>query len=50
MTNGFGLKMDFDDFEKSIIQRRVKLRSKVVMRKQGMGLGDSGSGRETLSN
>ena len=40
MTNGFGLKTDFDNFEESHIKGRVELRRKVVLRKQRRGVGE----------
>ena len=40
MTNGFGLKMDFYNFEESHIKGRVELRRKVVLRKQRRGVGE----------
>ena len=40
MTNGFGLKMDFDNFEENHIKGRVELRRKVVLRKQRRGVGE----------
>lgn len=46
MTNGFGLKMDFDNFEESHIKGRVALRRKVVLRKQRRGVGEIVLGKQ----